>query len=78
MRVGERGRIASGREQGRYVRVQDDQSRTGGFLILTAADPDLTVEGADCWVENRLALERFAQESNWVIEWEGGESGAAS
>jgi hypothetical protein len=69
MRIGVLGRIASGVEQGRYLVVRDDRTRTGGYLILTAADPDLTVEASDSWVENLDALERFAEESNWVIEW---------
>ena len=75
MRVGVLGRIASGEEQGRYVLVRDDRSRTGGFLVLTAADREFSRDAADSWVESPDALERFADESNWIIEWEGGDNG---
>ncbi|HCO02011.1 MAG TPA: hypothetical protein DIT48_01355 [Actinobacteria bacterium] len=70
VRTGVRGKIESGAEQGRLVLVQDDMDQTGGFLILTGADRDLSIGGADYWVEGLEALERFAEESNWVIQWE--------
>jgi hypothetical protein len=64
------GRIESGREQNRYVLVEDDRDRTGGYLIFTAADRDLSIDGADAWVESREAVERYAEESSWAIDWE--------
>lgn len=63
------GRIASGEEQARYVRVEDDREQTGGFLILTAADPGLSTDVADYWVETEADLRAFFDESNWVVEW---------
>ncbi|HET6213617.1 MAG TPA: hypothetical protein VFE14_12205 [Micromonosporaceae bacterium] len=63
------GRIASGAEQGRFVRVEDDRDQSGGFLILTAADPALTVDAADGWVEDEPSLEQYFREANWIIEW---------
>ena len=68
--VGVLGRILAGQEKGRYVRVQDDRDRTGGFLILTGADRDLQMSGADNWVDGNAALVRFFEESGWLIEWE--------
>ena len=70
MKVGVVGRIASGEEQGRFVLVQDDADNTAGLLILTGTSRDFSVEGADAWVEDADALENYAQESNWIIEWE--------
>lgn len=51
--VGVVGRIVSGEEIGRYVKVVDDSGKTGGYLILTAADGDLTEDWADAWLASR-------------------------
>jgi hypothetical protein len=63
------GRIESGEEQGRYVVVKDDRAESGGFLILTAADVNFQVDGADFWVEDEEALTEFFEESRWVVNW---------
>ena len=70
IRIGVKGKIASGEERGRFVLIQDDRDGSGGFLIVTAADRKHTVEGADCWLESREALAQFVEESDCVIEWE--------
>ena len=44
-RVGVVGRIVAGEEAGRFLKVVDDSENTGGFLILTAADSNLTEDG---------------------------------
>jgi hypothetical protein len=71
MRIGQLGRIASGKDQSSFVLVKDDSERTGGFLILIGAKRDFSGESFDYWVETREDLEGFAEESNWVIEWQG-------
>jgi hypothetical protein len=70
MRIGVVGRIKSGVEQGRYVLVEDDSESSGGYLILTAADRMLTLEGADSWVATLAELERYAEEAHWLIDWD--------
>jgi hypothetical protein len=69
MQIGVVGRITAGKEQGSFVRVEDDTQNTGGFLILIAADADFLEGGSDYWVEDRDSLEQFARESDWVVEW---------
>ena len=68
IKVGKAGRILAGKEQGRYVKVIDDEANTGGYLILTAAGSDMQ-NGFDCWVESADMLQRFFEESGWVVEW---------
>lgn len=68
IKIGEIGKIVAGDEQGCYVKVLDDTISTGGFLILTAKAPDM--KGCfDDWVESREKLQRFFEESEWIIEW---------
>jgi hypothetical protein len=62
------GKIVAGDEAGHYVRVVDDRRNSGGFLILTAATPDMQ-DGYDSWVEDEATLQRFFEESGWVIDW---------
>ena len=68
IKIGEIGKIVAGDEQGCYVKVLDDTISTGGFLILTATAPDMQ-DGFDDWVESREKLQRFFEESEWIIEW---------
>lgn len=69
LRIGIVGRILSGEEVGRYVKVVDDSENTGGYLILTAADKELADAGADAWVETRDDLAAYFEESAWTVEW---------
>ena len=62
------GKIVAGAERGRYVRVTDDTESTGGFLILTADDLEFQ-NGHDNWVKDETSLQRFFQESGWLVEW---------
>lgn len=71
IRLGAIGRIASGDQQGHYVRVEDDRERSGGYLVLTAADRAFTDDAGDAWVADDGMLQRFFDEANWVVEWEG-------
>lgn len=68
IKIGEIGKIVSGEELGRYVKVVDDAANTGGFLILTAAAPDMQ-DCFDSWVETRETLQCFFEESGWTVEW---------
>lgn len=67
--LGAVGKIVKGEEAGRYVQVMDDTATSGGFLILTAAEPDMKKNGFDNWVENPEMLQRFFEEAGWVVDW---------
>lgn len=69
IRVGVVGYIASGEDQGSYVRIQELPDDPPSFLILMARDPETRAGGGDYWVEDRASLERFFAESRWVVEW---------
>lgn len=64
-----RGLIESGEDQGSYVLVQDDRNNTGGFRIIIAPDPDFGRDGGDYWVEDEASLQKFFDDSRWVIRW---------
>lgn len=68
IKLGEVGKIVAGQELGRYIKVVDDAASTGGFLILTAAAPDMQ-DGFDSWVESKEMLQRFFEEAGWIVEW---------
>jgi len=68
IRIGALGRIRSGDEQGRYLKIVDDAENTGGFLILTSDDSEFS-SGYDNWVESKQALAQYIRESRWKIEW---------
>ncbi len=66
------GQITSAGKRGHYVRVEDDGPNSGGLLVFEWwEDSDgPNVNGAfDSWVENKLALESFFQQANWVVKW---------
>ncbi|AXI04730.1 hypothetical protein HYN46_15005 [Aquirhabdus parva] len=66
--IGRVGKIISGDEQGRYIKVVDDAENTGGFLILIADDIEFR-SGYDNWVEDKDALNRYFLECEWLINW---------
>lgn len=66
--IGTVGRIVEGDEAGSYVKVVDDASNTGGYLVLTSANPDMS-DAFDNWVEDRESLSRYFEESRWVVTW---------
>jgi hypothetical protein len=68
IRIGLVGRILRGDGLGGYIKIVDDTSNTGGFLILTSAELSMT-KGFDNWVENREALEHYFIESDWIVDW---------
>jgi len=68
--IGRLGRIIAGKNQGEYVKVEDDSNGgTGGFYVLTSGDktPALCF---DDWVADRAGLEGYFRESGWEVEWE--------
>lgn len=68
IKIGVVGRIMEGDEAGSYVKVLDDSSNTGGYLVLTSSSPDMS-DSFDNWVENRESLSRYFEESRWAIDW---------
>lgn len=64
------GRIASGHQQGRFVKIlPPGLSQTSGYLILINDQEDMQGNGGDYWVETREDLDGFFEEANWVVEW---------
>lgn len=70
------GRIVSGEESGRFVKVIDDSKSTGGFYILTSDTPDMN-PCFDAWVCNWAEVLQYFLESNWLIEWQSDQVGPA-
>ena len=67
------GRIVAGQERGRFVYIVDDRDKSGGWLVLTAADRQFSDRVFDAWAADRDALEGFFIDSEWSVEWEGRE-----
>lgn len=63
------GKIIAGAEIGRYVKVLNDADESGGYLILTAASPDMKNEGFDSWVGSLEEVAKYFEEAKWVVEW---------
>jgi hypothetical protein len=55
IKFGTLGKIIAGEEAGCYVKIVDDAVSTGGFLVLTSPNSDMS-DGFDGWVENEVAL----------------------
>jgi len=62
------GRIIAGDDKDYYVRIICDKENTGGYLILTSPNLDLS-SGFDNWVETEEALQKYIEESKWEIDW---------
>ncbi|MFE9336121.1 hypothetical protein [Streptomyces sp. NPDC007063] len=65
------GRIASGDEQGKFVKIEEFSGAPTSYLVLTAAERDFQLAGGDEWVEDYASLEQFFAEARWVVAWEG-------
>ena len=70
IRIGVVGRIESGDEQGKFVKIQELPDEPPSYLVLTATDPDFMTDGGDDWVEDFPSLEQYFGEAQWVIVWE--------
>ena len=67
IKIGKKGKIIKGEELGNYILIQDDKENSGGYLILLK---DETLDrGFDYWVENYEMLEKFFDQSQWVVDW---------
>ena len=66
--IGKTGHIIGGTDVGMYVRIEDDATSAGGFLILTSHTNDFAT-GFDNWVVDRAELERYVTASAWEINW---------
>lgn len=70
IRIGQIGKIISGDDCGMYLKIMDDSDSTGGYLILTSFNIDMS-DGFDNWTESYATLVQYFVESDWVIEWVG-------
>jgi hypothetical protein len=68
IKIGQIGKIVAGEELGNYIKVLDDTENSGGYLILTATDPNF-LDGFDNWVENKEAISQYFNEASWLIDW---------
>ena len=68
IRIGVIGLVKNGEHAGSLIKVLDDSLNTGGFLILLGINRD-TKESFDNWVENGEQLEKYFNDSGWIIEW---------
>jgi hypothetical protein len=60
------------------IRVVDDSENTGGFLILTSADPAGLTDVHDAWAESVVDVGLYMDESAWEIEWDADTGTATS
>ncbi|MFK4071767.1 hypothetical protein [Streptomyces sp. NPDC029674] len=65
------GRISSGDDAGKYVKIQELPDSPPSYLILLACDPEFVNGCGDYWVEDRPSLEGFFREGRWVVDWSG-------
>ncbi|CAM2996904.1 hypothetical protein [Propionibacterium acidifaciens] len=63
--IGIPGLIISGDEVGWTVEIKYDTQKTGGYYIFTSRDS----EGYDDWVPDYKSLEKYFEESKWLIKW---------
>ncbi len=70
IKIGVVGRIESGDDQGKFVKVQELADEPPSYLVLTAADDAFMTEGGDEWVEDFESLRQFFEEARWVVSWQ--------
>ncbi|MFE0174948.1 hypothetical protein ACFWZ2_21760 [Streptomyces sp. NPDC059002] len=63
------GRIRSGDDAGKYVKIQELPDSPPSYLILLAHDRQFEHGCGDHWVEDHASLEGFFRESQWVVDW---------
>jgi hypothetical protein len=70
--IGISGRVTNSDRDEHFVRVEDDTSNTGGFLIFEqwrgSAGPNAN-GSFDSWVEDRQTLERLFKDAGWQVQW---------
>lgn len=57
------------KELGGYVKVQDDATNTGGYLVLWISKLDGSGEGYDDWVEDLPQAQGYFEERGLVVSW---------
>jgi hypothetical protein len=70
--VGVTGVIQSGPDSGRFVRVVDDATQSGGLLVLVwwaDATAPKGVAGFDDWLETIDHLDQYWSERGWKVEF---------
>lgn len=68
IKIGVVGKILAGDDLGCWLRIDDDSSNTGGFLVHVSKDSGFMDSGDD-WVESYDVLREYFEESNWEIDW---------
>ncbi len=67
------GAIEEGDNQGWRVYIEDDRSNTEGYLILVSPYLESSkLGGYDHWVDSASSLQKYFEEANWKVKWEGG------
>lgn len=69
VRIGVTGRIVSGEDHGRYVRVEEDPA---GYIVIASPSRDFQHgdEGVyDDWVATQADLAELWASRRWVVEW---------
>jgi hypothetical protein len=73
--IGKVGKISSGDDIGKFVKIQKLPDDPPSFLILMAHDPEFHRGYGDYWVKDYECLEEFFAEGKWVVEWLEPENG---
>ena len=66
--IGRKGRITAGDDRYRYVQVQEDTEKGGGYSILLWVDEGVN-NTYDDWVMNEAELDGYFEEKDWTIDW---------
>lgn len=61
IRLGTKGFIEQGKDKGRYVVIQDDRERTGGYLVFYSQSPNFDDFVFDHWVEDGFLREGYSR-----------------
>jgi hypothetical protein len=63
------GKILEGNlDVGNYIKIIDDSENTGGYLILTSDNINLS-NCFDDWAEDKKNLFEIFEARKWIIEW---------
>lgn len=62
------GKVISGDNKIRFVKVVFDIEDTGGYYIFMYED-ESQIKGFDSWVLNSQELEDYFRLSGWEVEW---------
>jgi len=68
VKIGTKGFVERGEDEGRYVVIQDDRERTAGYLIFYSRSPNFDDFVFDHWVEDGF-LEQVIAARGWEGRW---------